>query len=233
MQTPDFSNTRIAPFDGRRLPLPDGDLWVFGYGSLMWNPGFAVREARPARLFGYHRRLCLWSIHYRGTSRRPGLVLGLARGGSCNGMALRVARAERHAVAAYLFKREMLNNAYRPAVKKVYLRGDDAVGDGAEVGDGETGAGGDGNNRGRDGGDDGDDNGRGKIVEALTFLSKPEHPQFAPPLSIRDITAVVVGARGAGGRNRDYVLNTARHLSAFDIERTEIHRVADNLRRIP
>ncbi|MDD9856443.1 MAG: gamma-glutamylcyclotransferase, partial [Gammaproteobacteria bacterium] len=129
---------------------------------------------------------------------RPGLVLGLARGGSCNGMALRVARGERHAAAAYLIKREMLNNAYRPAVKKLHLRGE--------------------------GGD--------RVVEALTFLSKPDHPQFAPPLSIRDITAVVVEAKGAGGRNRDYVLNTARHLSRFDIERTEIHRVADQLRRI-
>jgi len=199
MQTPDFSNTRFAPFKGGRLPVPDGDLWVFGYGSLMWNPGFAVREARPARLFGYHRRLCLWSIHYRGTARRPGLVLGLARGGSCNGMALRVAGADAEAAAAYLMEREMLNNVYRPAVKKVHLRGG---------------------------------NGRGGIVEALTFLSKPDHPQFAPPLSVGDITAVVVEAKGAGGRNRDYVLNTARHLSRFDIERTEIHRVADKLRRI-
>jgi len=110
----------------------------------------------------------------------------------------------------------MVHNAYRPAVKRVYLRG------AGDDGDGESRAG------------DGDDakTGRGPIVEALTFLSKPEHPQFAPPLSLRDITAVVIGARGKGGRNRDYVLNTARHLSALDIERTEIHRVADNLRRI-
>jgi len=209
MQTPDFSRTRFAPFDGSRLPLPAGDLWVFGYGSLMWNPGIKVQEARPARLFGYHRRLCLWSIHYRGSARRPGLVLGLARGGSCSGMALRVAQGDAEAAAAYLMQREMVHNAYRPAVKKVYLRD----GDGGD-GDGDAAVA-----------------GRGKIVEALTFLSKPEHPQFAPPLSIRDITAVVTGARGKGGRNRDYVLNTARHLSALDIERTEIHRVAEQLRR--
>jgi len=220
MQTPDFSRTRFAPFDGARLPLPAGDLWVFGYGSLMWNPGFVVQEARPARLFGYHRRLCLWSIHYRGSARRPGLVLGLARGGSCSGMALRVARDDAEAAAAYLMQREMVHNAYRPAVKKVYLRdGDGGDGDGGD-------AGGDG-----DGDGDAAVAGRGKIVEALTFLSKPEHPQFAPPLSIRDITAVVVAAKGKGGRNRDYVLNTARHLSALDIERTEIHRVAEQLRR--
>jgi len=200
---PDLSAEKFPPFEGR-LPLPAGDLWVFGYGSLMWNPGFAVREARPARLFGYHRRLCLWSIHYRGSARRPGLVLGLARGGSCNGMALRVARGQTDAAAAYLLQREMVHNAYRPAVKKVHLRGGDG---------------------------DGDGDGGGDIVEALTFLSKPEHPQFAPPLSIRDIAAVVVGAAGAGGRNRDYVLNTARHLSQLDIERTEIHRVAEHLRR--
>lgn len=102
--------------------MPSGDLWVFGYGSLMWDPGFKVQQTVVARLYGYHRRLCLWSVHYRGTREHPGLVLGLDHGGSCNGIALRVARKHSTAAAAYLLKREMLNNAYRPVIKNVYLR---------------------------------------------------------------------------------------------------------------
>ncbi len=66
--------------------VPQGDLWVFGYGSLMWSPGFGYKQKRLARAYGYHRALCILSTRYRGTHRRPGLVVGLCRGGSCWGM---------------------------------------------------------------------------------------------------------------------------------------------------
>ena len=66
-----------------------GPLWVFAYGSLMWEPNFPCAEVRPALLRGYHRALCILSIRNRGTEERPGLVLGLNRGGSCAGRALR------------------------------------------------------------------------------------------------------------------------------------------------
>ena len=65
----------------------DGTLWVFGYGSLMWNPGFAHLRAEKAVLHGAHRALCIYSTHYRGTPDKPGLVFGLKAGGSCVGMA--------------------------------------------------------------------------------------------------------------------------------------------------
>src|SRR5262250_1346335 len=74
-------------------PPPDQDFWVFAYGSLMWRPGFAFLERQPALLRGYHRAFCVYSHHYRGTAARPGLVLGLDRGGSCRGRAYRVAAA--------------------------------------------------------------------------------------------------------------------------------------------
>ena len=76
----------------------DKDIWVFGYGSLMWDPGFDFLERWPALLRGYHRAFCIYSHHYRGTPARPGLVLGLDRGGSCRGMAYRVAAENRQAV---------------------------------------------------------------------------------------------------------------------------------------
>src|ERR1051326_4577135 len=65
-------------------------VWLFAYGSLMWNPDFAFAEARPGVLYGYHRSFCLYSRDYRGTPERPGLVLGLDRGGSCHGIAYRL-----------------------------------------------------------------------------------------------------------------------------------------------
>jgi hypothetical protein len=67
------------------------DLWVFAYGSLMWRPGFRYEEARRARLTGYSRRFCIYSVHHRGTPERLGLVLGLDRGGVCEGVAYRIA----------------------------------------------------------------------------------------------------------------------------------------------
>jgi glutathione-specific gamma-glutamylcyclotransferase len=90
-----------------------GDFWVFGYGSLMWNPGFEHEEAVKARLFGYHRALCIHSRLYRGTPERTGLVMGLDRGGSCVGMAFRVTARDEAQVIEYLHGREMMNYVYR------------------------------------------------------------------------------------------------------------------------
>lgn len=102
--------------------LPKGDLWVFGYGSLMWSPGFAYKQKAAGRMHGYHRALCILSTRHRGTQRRPGLVMGLCRGGSCWGMAFRVdAGRVRHALRE-LWKREMPRRVYAPRLLKVRLR---------------------------------------------------------------------------------------------------------------
>src|SRR5690242_8426699 len=94
--------------------VPRGDLWVFGYGSLMWSPEFAFEERRPGLIHGYHRALCILSSRYRGTPKKPGLVMGLCRGGSCWGMAFRVHNRRAKEVLDALWKREMLNNVYLP-----------------------------------------------------------------------------------------------------------------------
>ncbi|HET7197846.1 MAG TPA: gamma-glutamylcyclotransferase [Burkholderiales bacterium] len=102
--------------------LAAGDLWVFGYGSLMWSPGFAYRESAPARVHGYHRALCILSTRYRGTRLKPGLVMGLCRGGSCWGMAFRVAGRDVPRVLRRLWAREMTRRTYEPQLLAVRLR---------------------------------------------------------------------------------------------------------------
>ena len=103
---------------------PDADLWVFGYGSLMWRPGFAFEEQVPARLIGAHRALCVYSFDHRGTPECPGLVLGLDRGGACRGIAFRVAATHRDDTIAYLREREQTTNVYHEVKRSVWLDGD-------------------------------------------------------------------------------------------------------------
>lgn len=98
-----------------------GDTWVFAYGSLMWNPGFAFAERREARVVGLHRSLCIYSFHHRGTPEKPGLVLGLDLGGSCRGIAYRVAAADWPQTHAYLTAREQISGVYREATRRVEL----------------------------------------------------------------------------------------------------------------
>jgi cation transport protein ChaC len=100
------------------------DLWVFAYGSLMWRPGFAYEEARRALLTGYRRCFCLYSVHHRGTPQRLGMVLGLDRGGTCEGVAYRIAAANVPAIRAYLRSREIVNGVYREAVLTIELDGE-------------------------------------------------------------------------------------------------------------
>lgn len=95
------------------IPLGNmGDFWVFGYGSLMWNPGFAHVETSRGRLSGYRRALCIHSWVHRGTQQKPGLVLGLDRGGSCIGMTFRVPGSLHAEVMDYLRGRELVTNVY-------------------------------------------------------------------------------------------------------------------------
>ncbi len=97
------------------------DLWVFGYGSLMWRPGFPFEERHLASLKGFHRALCVYSHFHRGTAEKPGLVMGLDRGGSCKGLAYRVTSAHAAQTIAYLREREQVTSVYLERVLPVTL----------------------------------------------------------------------------------------------------------------
>ena len=108
------------------MTAESGDLWVFGYGSLMWRPGFAYRERHLATLTGYHRSLCIFSHVHRGTPEMPGLVLGLDRGGKCRGVAFGVDASDAEATLAYLREREQVTKVYLETMRRVTLASGEA-----------------------------------------------------------------------------------------------------------
>lgn len=173
------------------------DLWVFGYGSLMWRPGFEFAEAVPAVLDGWHRAFCLWSRHYRGTPERPGLVLGLDGGGCCRGLAFRVP-AERAAVTIeYLDERELVGYAYQPRWLPVRINGDEAV-----------------------------------TVEAYTFVADQQHRHYAGDLGIPRAAEIIMDAVGCAGLNRDYLINTVRHLEKDGFVDPSLHALRLEVERL-
>jgi len=104
-------------------------LWVFGYASLMWNPGFPVVESRPGTLRGFHRSFCMSSIHHRGTEESPGLVLALdpIEDGECRGLALRVPDEAARDAVGYLRERELISSAYVEKMLNVHLDNGEVV----------------------------------------------------------------------------------------------------------
>ena len=115
------SDTEKDLIESRRFtPEPGQEFFVFAYGSLMWRPDFPYLEIEPATLFGYHRAFCITSTHYRGNAAKPGLVLGLDRGGQCVGRRYRISASDAGQVAEYLHQRELITGCYVP--KLVALR---------------------------------------------------------------------------------------------------------------
>ena len=104
-----------------------GDFWVFGYGSLMWNPGFDFEEVQLARIHGLHRAPCIYSWVHRGTRERPGIVLGLAQGGTCIGKAFRISGQNRDATLEYLRARELVTNVYLERRRSIVLESGESV----------------------------------------------------------------------------------------------------------
>jgi cation transport protein ChaC len=172
-----------------------GDLWVFGYGSLMWMPGFEYLERRLARLDNYKRCFSLASWHYRGTRDRPGLVLGLdwAPGAACTGVALRVCPSQDAYVRAYLATRELVSYAYFETLYPVTLLCDGP--------------------------------GRGETREALAYVVDRTHEQYAGGLSLEAQAERILAAAGASGPNTEYLMKTLAKLDELGIPDPELERL--------
>ena len=180
--------------------MADGGFWVFGYGSLMWMPGFEVAESRMAQLPDYRRAFALTSIHYRGTPERPGLVLGLdwRPGAECLGMALRVDEAGADEVRHYLAARELVTRAYFEVMHRVTLLCDGP--------------------------------GQGQPVEALCYIVDRTHPQYAGHLGLDEQAAIIAEAEGPSGPNRDYLFHTVARLRELGIEDPELAELERRVR---
>ena len=170
----------------------DDGFWVFGYGSLMWRPGFDVAETRMARLDGYKRAFALSSVHYRGTPERPGLVLGLdwEPASACTGVALRIGAGEAGEVRHYLAERELVSRAYFEVSHEITL---------LCPGPGE-----------------------GESVDAICFILDRTHPQYAGGMALEDQAVVICEAAGPTGTNRDYLFKTVEHLRELGVEDPEL-----------
>lgn len=120
------ARTQLTPISAVHTGMTTDDdkhaLWVFGYGSLMWRPGFAFEAQVPAKLHGHHRALCVYSVMHRGTYEKPGLVLGLDHGGDCHGVAFRVPAGAENDTVAYLREREQVTDVYVEAYRTVELQ---------------------------------------------------------------------------------------------------------------
>ncbi|MHA1538005.1 MAG: gamma-glutamylcyclotransferase [Alphaproteobacteria bacterium] len=120
---PVLSDDELVASRRQTLALAGGeDVWVFGYGSLIWNPAFHFAEKRIGTIHGFHRRFCLWTPIGRGTKEFPGLMLGLERGGSCRGLAYRIEADKVECELDIIWRREMVSGAYAP--RWVTMRGD-------------------------------------------------------------------------------------------------------------
>jgi len=172
----------------RELKVARGrGFWVFGYGSLMWRPGFDYLEARPALLHGYHRAFCVETTHYRGTPEKPGVVLGLDRGGACRGRVFRIAAAHAQKAARYLHERELVTPIYEPR----WLRVQTPQGP----------------------------------VRAVAYVVDRKNREYMGKLSTARIVSLIRQARGVSGSNRDYLINTVRHLDELGVPDGPLHRL--------
>ncbi len=185
-----------------------GEVWVFAYGSLMWDPGFAYLEAAPALLRGYHRAFCIYSFVYRGTEARPGLVLGLDRGGACKGMAFRIAAAEGAGVLDYLDAREKVTDVYVRRAVPITVGGAalSAGGRPLSAGGRPLSAG-------------------GRKVTAHTYVVDRGHHQYAGKQTLRQAVRLIAQGAGIGGSNRDYLESTVNHLDELGITDGPLHRL--------
>jgi cation transport protein ChaC len=177
------------------------DLWVFAYGSLIWNPEFSPVQRCRATLYGWHRALRMWSRINRGTPEQPGLVLALLPGGACKGVALRIARHEVPQTLTRLWDREMITGVYDPRFVRVHPFDGQHGGGGAE----EQGIG---------------------TVKALAFTLSRKSPSFTGPLGDQQLRHIMRHACGRYGTTCEYVEKTVRCLQEEGIHDRALEQLA-------
>jgi len=179
--------------------------WVFGYGSLMWSPGFTYEIQCKAELIGYRRAMCVFSWKSRGTKENPGLVLGLVPEPSsiCQGVAFRVPKDSIQDVLDYLMERENTpSECYTPEYVIVHLKGEHGV-DCAKV-------------------------------IALCFVSKQDHIQYAGHLTLEQQIQIISKSSGIHGTSLDYLTKTVAALQSLEIEDSSLDlllKFVNNIRR--
>ena len=199
----------VASREAAMKQRPAGPVWVFGYGSLIWNPAFAPAARRHAILRGYRRAFCFWTVSARGTPERPGLGLGLeaSAGACCRGVALRIADGTEAADLETLWAREMYSAVYRPAWMTVEPSPEARAG---EVRDGSELA----------------------SFAVLAFVADPDHPQYCPPLSEAQKARIIAGAAGKFGRCADYLENVVVHLAEACEPDAELEALLEKVREL-
>lgn len=207
-----WPTVRAQPLDAAALAAsraaamaqrPDGPVWVFGYGSLIWNPAFEPAERRRAVLYGYRRAFCFWTVSARGTPERPGLGLGLeaAPGAACRGVALRIAGATEAADLERLWAREMYSAVYRPVWVPLHPAGTPDGPDPAPL-------------------------------TALAFVIDPAHPQYCPPLDPDRQARIIAGAAGKFGACADYLAEMVAHLAEAGEPDAELEALLEKVRKL-
>lgn len=187
----------LARWNGRE------DVFVFGYGSLIWNPCLRHRGRHPALVRGWHRRFCLWSSVYRGTPECPGLVLALDRGGSVRGMVFRLAAEDARAELRLLWRREMTGGSYR--ARWLTARLDDADA-GADAGAATP-----------------------RSVPAIGFVINRDAPSYAGHLPDEAVVDRLVGCAGRYGSGAEYLVQTDAALRAAGIVDPYLDRLCRHL----
>lgn len=184
-------------------PTP-GAVWVFGYGSLIWRPGFSYRHRRPALLEGWHRAFCRYSFHHRGTPENPGLVVGLRRGKSCVGMAYAIDTRDVPEALAYLDDRE--GGGYLRTEVTLRLLEQHSAGEGA----GNTVAGSAANSA--------ENGGVYNSVTGWSYIPNPDHPSYFGEEDPGRLIRLVATGRGKSGTALDYLRDLIAHLKEMQVE---------------
>lgn len=182
-----------VPLPDDAIMEPDGGFWVFAYGSLIWDPGFPVAEAHQARLPGFRRSFCLWSVHYRGTAERPGLVMGLEEDpqAETRGLALRVAPEHAAETRRYIIERELVSGAYLEVAPSLEL----LCSESGRVLDQRN---------------------------AVTYKIDAGHAQYAQGLTLDEQSAVIASSAGPKGPNYEYLFNTVAQLRQQGLSEDEL-----------